>query len=39
MHGGVGGWSVHGWVSFMHPLHPGVGCDGQVGMGMMGGWA
>ena len=39
MHGGVGGWRVHGWVSIC--TNPTQECwhDGWVGMGMTGGWA
>ena len=39
VHGGVGGWRVHGWVSVCAQLTQEFGHDGWVGVGMMGGWA
>ena len=36
---GWDGWRVHGWVSICTHPPRSVGHDGQVGMGVMGGWA
>ena len=39
VHGGVGGWRVHGWMSMCTHPSRSVGHDGQVGIGVTGGWA